>query len=459
MVILRPLMVSLIKKASTVREAQWACELTPLKGGDERWVDFKKVRGADVQERFKRLLIKPASAKDNFSHITFAGHRGCGKSTELLQASEALRENRFFVVYCQANEELDLSDIEYSDLLLAASKVLVEKVGQQFTLNEKLLDQLTKWFAEVTEVDTETVKKEIELTASAGAGANIPFLASFLAKVTALIKGTKERREEIRKKVLKSPDQLIFSVNQILDECHRAVRTGGNYDEILLIFDNLDRYSPDTVHKILIEQADNLKRLRCNIIYTVPISLIYEPKREALPDVFKNVVLPMIKLRERDQNWDQTYQEGVDSLIEVIERRVEIDRVFSRPDLAKKIVLKSGGSLRELMRLVQEACIETTGEKIDGAAVEKAIVNVRAEFTRPMPQAFLAELAKIYENKQTDNSPTQRSILFYRYALEYNGDRWVDVHPLIYDLREFQREVKSLASGKKTGKKKTKKRS
>ena len=122
-----------------------------------------------------------------------------------------------------------------------------------------------------------------------------------------------------------------------------------------------------------------------------------------------------------------------------------------------KVVLKSGGSLRELMRLVQETCIETMGDKIDDAAIEKAIINVRAEFIRPMPQAYLAELAKIYKNKQTDNSPTQRSILFYRYALEYNGDRWVDVHPLIYDLPEFQKEIKSLASGKKRRKKKVRK--
>lgn len=122
-----------------------------------------------------------------------------------------------------------------------------------------------------------------------------------------------------------------------------------------------------------------------------------------------------------------------------------------------KIVLKSGGSLRELMRLVQEACIETTGEKINDVAVEKAIVNVRSEFIRPMPWAFIADLAKIHKNKETDNSPTQRSILFYRYALEYNGDRWVDVHPLIYDLPEFQKEIKSLASGKKRRKKKVRK--
>ena len=72
------------KRAATVQETQWACELTPLPGGDPRWVDFKEIRGTDVQERLKRLLIKPESARGLFSHITFAGHRGCGKSTELL---------------------------------------------------------------------------------------------------------------------------------------------------------------------------------------------------------------------------------------------------------------------------------------------------------------------------------------------------------------------------------------
>ena len=83
--------------------------------------------------------------------------------------------------------------------------------------------------------------------------------------------------------------------------------------------------------------------------------------------------------------------------------------------------MNSGGSLRELMRLIQEACLETMGDKIDAAAADKAIVNVRAELTHPMPQTYFAELAKIHQGKQTDNTADQRSILFYRYALEYKG--------------------------------------
>jgi hypothetical protein len=173
----------------------------------------------------------------------------------------------------------------------------------------------------------------------------------------------------------------------------------------------------------------------------VPISLIYEPRREALPDVFMNVVLPMIKLRGKNQSWSQTFPLGIEKLSEVFKQRIDIDKVFSHANLVEKLVLNSGGSLRELMRLIQEACLETMGGRIDEAAVEKAIVNVRAELTRPMPQTYLAELAKIHKSKQTDNTPDQRSILFYRYALEYNGDRWVDVHPLIYDMSEVRQEA------------------
>ena len=228
-----------------------------------------------------------------------------------------------------------------------------------------------------------------------------------------------------------------------------AVRESGVYEDILLVFDNLDRYSPDTVHQVLIEQADNLKRLRCNVIYTVPISLIYEPKREALPDVFKSVVLPMIKVRERDQSWTQNFAPGIEKLTEVILKRIEVDLVFSNPELVTTLSLKSGGSLRELMRLVQEACIEATRDKIDQAAVDKAIINVRSEFIRPMPQSYLGELAKIHTTKDTENTQEHRSILFYRYALEYNGYRWVDVHPLIYDLAEFQVAIKSVTRGKR----------
>jgi hypothetical protein len=134
----------------------------------------------------------------------------------------------------------------------------------------------------------------------------------------------------------------------------------------------------------------------------VLISLIYEPRREALPDVFKSVVLPMIKIRGKDQSWVQTFPLGIEKLTEVFEQRIDIDKVFSHANLVEKLVLNSGGSLRELMRLIQEACLETMGDRIDEAAAEKAIVNVRADWTVPCRKPILPNwLRSIRANKLT----------------------------------------------------------
>ena len=80
--------------------------------------------------------------------------------------SEVLKANHLFVVYCLANGELSITDLEFSDLLLAASKALVGDVGRRFPLDERLLEQVTNWFTEITEIDTTTVKKELELKTS-----------------------------------------------------------------------------------------------------------------------------------------------------------------------------------------------------------------------------------------------------------------------------------------------------
>ena len=112
-------MAESVKRATTIQEAQWACELVPLPEGDSRWVNLTQIRGTNVQKRLTRLLVKPESAKDTFSHITFAGHRGCGKSTELLQLSETLKPGKFLVI-----NDIDAWQIESIEFLCKPSVAL-----------------------------------------------------------------------------------------------------------------------------------------------------------------------------------------------------------------------------------------------------------------------------------------------------------------------------------------------
>jgi tetratricopeptide (TPR) repeat protein len=59
----------------------------------------------------------------------YAGHRGAGKSTELLRLQQYLDEQGCFVVYFPADEQdIDPEDAQYTDILLACTGHLLEKL-------------------------------------------------------------------------------------------------------------------------------------------------------------------------------------------------------------------------------------------------------------------------------------------------------------------------------------------
>lgn len=63
---------------------------------------------------------------------------------------------------------------------------------------------------------------------------------------------------------------------------------------------------------------------------------------------------------------------------------------------------------------------------------------MRSELSRGIQTHYYPLLARIRLTKELPSDEAYRQILFHRYALEYNGERWGDVHPLIWELKEFQ---------------------
>ena len=106
--------------ARTLRDAFNAVDpAKPLEAGDPRYVDCTDVRGnRDVVQR----MFDPITwSKSNTAQL-LTGHRGCGKSTELLRLKARLEEAGYAVIYFEADEDLDVNDIVYSDLLLAMAR-------------------------------------------------------------------------------------------------------------------------------------------------------------------------------------------------------------------------------------------------------------------------------------------------------------------------------------------------
>ncbi len=96
----------------------------PLRPGDELgdclFVDTGKARGDFSRQRLYRELnvdnqgiAHKAPCKQ---YILFTGHRGCGKSTELLRMAEYLHHpDRYYVIHLDCLGKLDINNLKYSD--------------------------------------------------------------------------------------------------------------------------------------------------------------------------------------------------------------------------------------------------------------------------------------------------------------------------------------------------------
>ncbi|NEP46610.1 MAG: ATP-binding protein, partial [Okeania sp. SIO2H7] len=96
----------------------------PLPAGDPLYVDCREVRGkgdilVNLGNRIRRTRGKTCQL--------YAGHRGAGKSTELLRLKQFLEEKNFFVVFFGVDDEdINSEDAQYTDILLACTRHLLK---------------------------------------------------------------------------------------------------------------------------------------------------------------------------------------------------------------------------------------------------------------------------------------------------------------------------------------------
>jgi len=423
-----------IKPAASIKEAIALCAPDePLLPEDPRWQDFSQVRGIALAQKINRRL-ESYTAAGRHAYIALAGHRGCGKSTELYRVKHRAEELGYLVLYTRVDEELDPYEVDYSDLLLLISRLVEEAFRQEgMPLDPRLLEHISRWFREVTRIDEAQVEASLGVRGELEAKAEIPFFAKLMVALTSSIQAGGKSKTEIRETVQRYPKALVDNVNLLMDDAYDALKRRERKG-LLLIFDNLDRYRPEIADKLLLQSADILKGVHCNAIYTVPISLVYDPLGDRVRERFLPEILPMITVRRRN---GLPNEEGVGCLMAALRNRLEIERVFESENLARRLILMSGGCIRDLMYLIQEACLAAS-ERIDEEAAERSIRWVRAELSRGIQASYYPLLAGIHLTKTAPGDENHRRILFHRYALEYEGERWADVHPLIEEMKEFR---------------------
>ncbi|NER78396.1 MAG: ATP-binding protein [Leptolyngbya sp. SIO1D8] len=430
-------------KARTLKEAFRACDVKPLQAPDmDYYVPFQARQDAIIGVHSMLEVLEPGE----FASILFTGHVGCGKTSELNRIADHWQQE-YWVISVQVEQEADVNDLVYTDLYLLIIKQVelsLRQAGLHFDQN--LLKSFEDWFKEITDETEETVTRSVNVNAEASLGSEAPFLAKFLVKVMAQIKGGSTDKRTIRQTFTREVSRLRTDINLLLQDGAAKIREQHPEKKgFLLILDDLDKCPPNIAERLFIDYGAQLRELNCTIIYTVPIAIFYSRK---LGGTFENPhLVPMITIYQRTrESPDPSYDDvGLGQMADLIAKRVDVEAVFTAHDLLLALAKASGGHLRQMMRMARQAFLTGMGRghaKIEAEDVTYAINQEQQSFERRLSSEDYQELANVALTKELADEAVGQKLLFDTAILEYNGgNRWLYPNSVILQSESFQRTL------------------
>jgi energy-coupling factor transporter ATP-binding protein EcfA2 len=441
-------------RATDLATAYKISDLQPLTGEDldRYYVDLGTARKNDAIININSTL--ELQEAEQHSTMLFTGHRGCGKSTELRLLQREWQKH-FHVIYLESDKITDINDIQYTDIYLLIAQYLEYEMRQlEITLDSRIITDIEKWFADVIEELEMSKNIEVavagEITISNSGLLPIPLLAKFLAKLTSQIRGASKDKTTIRRVIEKDISILMTSLNLLLQDAERKlVAEHPHYKGILIVFDNLDRCPPHVADKLFFDYAAQLQAIDCTIVYTVPIASLYSSKGIA-KTFAKPYTVSMVNIYEYEDRPDLLHHvdAGLDSLVELLDKRIDVNQVFADKKIVLDIIRASGGHVRDLMQMVRQACLTAIGRKHTQVQADDALYAINQaqfSFEREIPDTHYPIIAETYLQKRAPSNALGQDCLFYTYVLEYNGNRrWNYPHPTVIKINAFQSALAQL---------------
>ena len=429
--------------------------------------EINAVRGGDKMQRLKLGLQRAYNDRIHFKACVM-GHRGVGKSTEISRLLTQVSEN-FQPIRFSAVDVLDPGSFKPLDVLLVMMMEVAKQTAKPISEgganqrpSDRRLKEIWDWFA--TEKETRQLAQEATLKLEAGAGVQENSLWEQVLGLFATLKGeikfASARKKEVIAYRITRLDTLIELANRLLDECNLLLReaTGKQW---LFIGEDFDRAGIPSaqIEDLFITYANIFQELRSHLVFTLPISLYYSSKATRLPfSNHQSFVIPDTPMFDASHQHNERGQGAIEKAL-----ATRMDLALFEPECLPRLIVASGGNLRDLFNLVNYA---TDGATIRGVALidqtdaDAAIVNLRSDYERRLgqspydPQEVTYEdkaalLTRIYggEKDAQMTNPALYSLLNARAVQEFNGQRWFGVHPLVVDILVAQKHLPREALG------------
>lgn len=443
--------VEQFKPATKLREIRDLCHPRPLIGKELNTL-FVETNAARDPEDSVRLAIKSILGEaDTNKHILVYGHRGCGKSTELALLAKEL-DGGWLCVNFSIQNETNIYGLRAEDVLLVLAYKIVQAAKAE-KLNSLEQDERLKkagdWFKQVTKTDATGKDAQLELSAGAkvGTGGWLFGLGELFAKFSSDIKYRSTSQTSIVEEIRKRPADLIEQINRVVESVQDALKAQNK--RLLIIIEDLDKLSIADARSVFIENSNLLTGVNANIICTIPIFTFHSPDASAMKAAFDHdFPVQMIKVL----NPDGTRANGFDIVKSIVHRRV--DKSAINEDALDLLIEKTGGVLRHVFEVLQTASSMTSLREppIQKKHIEYALGRLKADMgtqiALPTDKKIdgLDKVEQLYEKlverikllragrpSPVTGEPIVQVLLQSCALVEYNGKRWLGVHPLVVE--------------------------
>jgi hypothetical protein len=404
------------------------------------YINFSDVRGGDIVEELARTIVD--LSPDEATTQLLTGHVGSGKSTELFRLRDQLETAGFHTVYFESDIDLEMADVEVTDILLVMARQIsasLERVG----INLK-----PSYFERLFQSISDTLRMPMEIT-------DVSFSVG-IANITAQSKESTDLRNQLHQYLEPRTKNILDSINQeLLDPAIAQLKAQGKAG-LVAIVDNLDRVFPNPKPSgrfqpeyLFVDRGEQLKRLNCHVLYTIPLSLAFSDDLPILVNRFgvRPSVLTMVPVKNISGQINETSLGKLRQMVMAraypdlseSDRLLQIPQVFDSAATLDRLCMISGGHMRSVLRFVY-GCVRKQRPPISRAVLEQVIRDERNDMLALIDNEEWQLLFQAVKDRTFQGNNDYNSLLRNLFLYEYRDDRgrWVDINPVLAETEVFR---------------------
>jgi hypothetical protein len=370
----------------------------------------------------------------------FSGTVGSGKSTELLRLASQLSDDYYVAVVNITDYLNPEQELRFADLLLAMVMGLLEVIAGPSNWDSSLLSVLDG------------------LKGLLGAKVTIDSLTLPVVKLN--LKQPSALRDQLRQRFAESPGEFISEAHELF----RRLATRAGQERHVLVVDSLEHFGGRrgkndpilaSLRAVFSQHTDAMRIPDWQTVYSVPPLL---PKlAPGLLAVAGARLYQLTSAHVFADRSDQPDDQIVNRLVDLVDRRCNgqaIRQQFIDDAELRRIIVNSGGDLRDLMRLLKMTALfafESPHLPVGPAVVDAAFDEWRNAYL-PLAADVTTRLADVRKNRiptvatEDDWFGVMSDLAEKRVLLYRNGNDWYDVHPLLRDALDKRAPVASGAA-------------